>query len=326
MAWYGGFAPYVPVAQRRAQGKKKAQKRIKKGESLQPIEISGRGIARTFWGKSWCTHFEQYSDYANRLPRGRTYARNGSIADLRITQGKVTSMVCGSSLYDVTITIDPLAKSEWSEICEQCNSSILSLVDLMRGKLGDDVIRRVTDPQSGMFPSSKEIKLRCNCPDGAYLCKHLAATLYGVGHRLDTSPELLFLLRGVDQNELISQAITAENASAAMGLDSSADFVGEDLGAMFGIEMADTSSTETPASAKKATKKPSVKKKPKKKRVAKRTAKKKATSKKTSKKKNVNGKAAKKKTAKRSAKKRSTPQATRKRKKTPASEITIRLN
>jgi len=268
---------------------KKALKRMEKGESLQGIEIKARKITTTFWGNSWCQHLEKYSDYANRLPRGRTYARNGSIADLRITKGKITAMVCGSSLYDITITIDALPAATWKSICRDCSTSIHSLMDLMRGKLGDEVIRRITEPTSGMFPSGKEIKLRCSCPDGAYLCKHLAATLYGVGHRLDTAPELLFLLRGVDQNELISQAITAENATSAMGLDGGdggADFVGEDLGAMFGIEMAGESESSVTAVAKKVVKKKAVKKKAAKKKAAKKkvvkkTAVKKAAVKKT---------------------------------------------
>ncbi|TWU10225.1 hypothetical protein [Allorhodopirellula heiligendammensis] len=289
MSWYGGFAPYVPVAQRLARGNKAAAKRIKKGQSLQPLNISGTRIATTFWGKSWCTHLEKYSDYSNRLPRGRTYARNGSVADLRITRGQITAMVCGSSLYDITIKITPLADTDWKAICRDCSASIHSLIDLMRGKLGDDVIRRMTDPKRGMFPAGNEIEMNCNCPDGASLCKHLAAALYGVGNRLDTAPELLFLLRGVDQNELISQAMVAENATSAMGLDSDSELAGEDLGAMFGIELA--SPAQTPIAAKKSRK--MVKKK-----VAKKVAKK-AVKKKTDVRKKPKAKAVKKKPTKR---------------------------
>lgn len=300
MSWYRGYAPYVPVHQRLARGKSAAAKRLKKGESLQPLMMSGTKIATTFWGKSWCTHLEKYSDYANRLPRGRTYARNGSVADLRITRGQITAMVCGSSLYDITIKIKPLADTDWKAICRDCSTSIHSLLDLMRGKLGDDAIRRMTDPKRGMFPASSEIKMRCNCPDGASLCKHLAATLYGVGNRLDAAPELLFLLRGVDQNELISQAMAAENATSAMGFDADSELAGEDLGAMFGIEMA--APAQTPIAARKSrkptkkkvaktavNKKTSVEKLPKAKAkaVRKKSATKKATTKKAAKKKST---------------------------------------
>ncbi|MCM2369782.1 SWIM zinc finger family protein [Aporhodopirellula aestuarii] len=300
MSWYGGFAPYVPVGQRIAEGKAEVIRRLGKDEKPQPIKISGNGIATTFWGKNWCTHLEKYSDFSNRLPRGRTYARNGSIAHLRITKGKITSMVCGSYLYEIEIKIDPLPAATWAAICRSCSSSIHSIMDLMRGRLGDDVIRRITEPKSGMFPANNEIRLRCSCPDGAYLCKHLAATLYGVGHRLDSSPELLFLLRCVDQNELISQAISAEGAASAMGLDENSGLGDEDLGAMFGIELADTQAAPAPVTPKTAkrktskkkttTKKKAIKKKASKKKTRKPAAKKKATKKKAPKKRSVQAK------------------------------------
>ncbi len=294
MSWYRGFAPYVPVHQRLSRGKAAAAKRLKKGETLQPLNVTGTKIATSFWGKNWCTHLEKYSDYSNRLPRGRTYARNGSVADLRITHCQITAMVCGSSLYEITIKISPMADADWKAICRDCSTSIHSLLDLMRGKLGVDAISRMTDPQRGMFPASSEIKMRCNCPDGASLCKHLAATLYGVGNRLDSAPELLFLLRGVDQNELISQAMTAENATSAMGLENNSELAGEDLGAMFGIEIdspaqapviaKNSRKTVKAKSAKKAVKKKTnVEKKPKpkagKKKVAKQTSPKKKVAK-----------------------------------------------
>ena len=68
----------------------------KKGQSIAPVTIEGRVIARSFWGKSWCTNLERYSDYENRLPRGRTYVRNGSVVDLQIAKGAVAAMVAGS--------------------------------------------------------------------------------------------------------------------------------------------------------------------------------------------------------------------------------------
>lgn len=260
MAFYGRWAPYVPVAQRRSNGKRQVQARMKKGESPQPINIPGRKIATTFWGQAWCDHFEQYRDYSNRLPRGRTYARNGSIADLRITSGTIKAMVCGSSLYDIVIEIKPLSKKKWNAICHDCGTSVHSLIDLMRGKLSDDVIRRMTDPAEGMFPIGREMSLSCDCPDYSKLCKHLAAVLYGVGHRLDTSPDLLFKLRGVDQNELIARAIANGSTGDAVGLEHQSELDGEDLGALFGIEMTEVSATPAKKkAARKTTKKASKK-------------------------------------------------------------------
>src|SRR5437870_5279274 len=95
MRWYG-FRPYVPVARRRAQAAREIEKRRKKGHAVAPVVLEGRTIARTFWGKAWCANLEAYSDYENRLPRGRTYVRNGSVVDLQIQPGKIVALVSGS--------------------------------------------------------------------------------------------------------------------------------------------------------------------------------------------------------------------------------------
>lgn len=195
---------YVPVAKRREQALKKANKLKKKGAKLQPLTIEGRTIARSFWGKSWCKHLEKFSDYSNRLPRGRTYANNGSVIHLEILKGIIVAIVSGSSLYEIKIEIAPLNKAKWKKIKKQCAGQISSILELLKGSFSDSIMEIVTDRKNGLFPSPDEIKLDCNCPDWAIMCKHVAAAMYGVGNRLDTQPELLFTLRGVDYNELIS--------------------------------------------------------------------------------------------------------------------------
>ncbi len=281
----GGWDPYVPVAERKRLAEKKAKRRLKKGQSLAPIRITARKIATTFWGTAWCDNLEHYSDYANRLPRGRTYARNGSIVDLQINAGKITALVAGSTPYDVVITIKKLDAKRWNQLRKQCAQSIHSLIDLMRGKLPDDVLHQLTDPKQGMFPSPREIKLSCSCPDGAYLCKHLAAVLYGVGHRLDSEPDLFFQLRGVNQQDLISEALSDQSVDTALGLDQESAIESGDLESIFGIDLAvsDAQSVSKPTKkrtskkrAEKATKK-TVKKKVTKKKVTKKRAAKKAT-------------------------------------------------
>jgi len=253
MSWDRGWAPYVPVAQRKARGLAAAKRQLKKGEALSPINITGRSIATTFWGQAWCDHLEEFSDYENRLPRGRTLAKNGSIADLRISNGKVEALVCGSELYRIKVVIKTIAQARWKQICNSCGSSIHSIIDLMRGKLSSDVITRLTDADSGMFPGSKEISLSCSCPDGAYMCKHIAATMYGIGHRLDKSPELFFVLRGVEQADLVSAALADDRVSESIGLDQDSEIAASDLGDIFGIEIA------VPTSKKSASPKQAVK-------------------------------------------------------------------
>ena len=206
MGYYSGWAPYVSVAERHKKTEKEAAKATKSGISLSPIDPYRGAIATTFWGKAWCDNLESYSDYANRMPRGRTYVRNGSVIDLKITEGEVQAKVMGSSLYKVSVKVSAVAKAPWQAISKDCAGSIDSLVELLQGKLSTAVMQRICAPRTGLFPAPKEIELSCSCPDSASMCKHVAAVLYGVGARLDQKPELLFSLRGVDAKDLVSQA------------------------------------------------------------------------------------------------------------------------
>lgn len=228
---------YVSVGQRMAKAHAFAAKIAKKQKrTCQPIQIEGRKIAKSFWGKAWCDHVVSLSDYANRLPRGRTYVRNGSVVDLVIKPGKVEAIVAGSEPYKASISIKKLDKKTWDAIKKDCSSSIDSLIDLLGGHLSEGVMRRLTKEKSGCFPTAQQIKLDCSCPDWSVCCKHVAAVMYGIGSRLDSEPGLLFLLRGVNQEELISQAVSQENLSQEFSVGSN-DFDGEDLGAMFGIDL-----------------------------------------------------------------------------------------
>lgn len=237
--YYGdwGWKPYVPVAERRRKAAKEMAKRQKQGQSVSPVRIEGRAIATTFWGKAWCDNLECYSDFANRLPRGRTYVRNGSVVDLQITAGAIRAVVCGSELYDVVVKVAPVAKAHWTALCSDCGGAIESLVELLQGRLSKGVMERICHRKQGLFPLPSEIKLSCSCPDGAYMCKHVAAVLYGIGARLDHQPEMLFQLRGVDEKELIAKAgemLPLRKQGPAKGKV----LGGQDLGDIFGLDMA----------------------------------------------------------------------------------------
>ncbi len=239
MSWHQ-WAPYVPVAVRRIRAAKKIKTLGGKGFVASPVEASGREIARTFWGRAWCRNLESYSDFSNRLPRGRTYIRNGSVLHLHVDSGRIKALVSGSDLYEIDVSIAPVPAKAWSSIRKECTGKIASLVSLLRGELPGPVMEVVTRHGAGLFPSPGEIRMKCSCPDWAVLCKHLAAVLYGVGVRLDEKPELLFLLRGVDHVELVTEAAaaagsglaaTAPGKGKALGLDASG------LSELFGIEV-----------------------------------------------------------------------------------------
>ena len=155
---YYGFRPYVPVAKRRAIAARELEKLRKKGRKILPVVLEGRSIARTFWGKAWCENLERYSDFENRLPRGRTYVRNGSVVDLQIERGQVRATVSGSELYTVRIDIDTIPKARWEAICRDCLGSVTSLVELLQGKISKNVMERVC--REGMDSFRAPVKLR----------------------------------------------------------------------------------------------------------------------------------------------------------------------
>ena len=266
MSWWS-YQPYVSVGERRAKAMLEMRKLAKKGQKVLPVEIVGRKIATTFWGKAWCDNLERYSDFANRLPRGRTYVRNGSVVDLQVGGGEVKAYVSGSEIYQVAVKVTPVSKKRWQSICTDCAGAIDSLVELLQGRFSQGVMERLCRQGSGLFPSPQEIKLSCSCPDWASMCKHVAAVLYGIGARLDQQPELLFKLHKVDEKELIAKAgqglplgTKAPAPEKALG--------SEDLSAIFGLEMAQTAdvlasslgpATKSGRTKKQAKKRPTAK-------------------------------------------------------------------
>ncbi|MGH7073726.1 MAG: SWIM zinc finger family protein [Stellaceae bacterium] len=243
MSRYGGWAPYVPVAARQRRARREMDKLRKEGRFVAPVIIEGRTIAATFWGKAWCQNLESYHDFENRLPRGRSYVRNGSVLDLQITPLAVNALVIGSSVYTISVRIAAVPKPHWQSICRDCTGGIDSLVELLQGRFSKAVMERICRQDKGLFPRPSEIKFSCSCPDFAAMCKHVAAVLYGVGARLDENPELLFRLRAVDENDLLA------NLGAGAPLSKTVPGAGkilaaDDVSALFGLEMADG---DTPA-------------------------------------------------------------------------------
>jgi uncharacterized Zn finger protein len=258
---YYDFKPYVPVAQKLAKANAFAEKQAKKeGRELAPAKCSGRKLGTTFWGRAWCENLDRYSSFANRLARGKTYLGNGSIVDLQIKQGLVEAIVAGSEVYKVKIKIKTLPAKAWHSLKKDCAQSINSLLDLLQGKFDEGVMQRMAQASGGLFPKPAEIDMDCSCPDYADVCKHLAAVVYGVGVRLDVSPELLFTLRNVDHSELITQAVAAENLEQSL-TGSGNELAGSDLSEMFGIDLV-TNAVEPVVEAKKTTKPRSTAAKP----------------------------------------------------------------
>lgn len=288
---YGSFwdafaQPSTYVVGARALEAKQALKA--KGLDLAPVEpVKGHRIATTFWGQAWCRNLTRYSDYENRMPRGRSYVRHGSVVHLEVKPGEIHALVSGSDLYRVAIRIEPLARKQWEAIRGECAGQIAALLDLLHGKPPRRVMEIVTRPGDGLFPTPKEIELDCSCPDWAEMCKHAAAVLYGVGVRLDHDPEQLFLLRSVDPNDLVSAVPEAPES------DEDDALAGEDLSALFGIRLEEDDSMA--ASGARSSKGNVRKKATRKKATSKKATRKKATRKKATRKKVTRKKAVRKK-------------------------------
>lgn len=242
-----GFYEYVSVYEKKERNKKAAEKLMKKNPGIAPIVVSGRKLATTWWGKSWNSNLENYSDYANRIGRGRSYVLHGAVLDLQIAPGTVSALVQGSrrAPYEVLININPLDKTAWDKLVKACEGKIESLQELLEGRFPKALDEMFTAKGKGLFPAPKEIRFDCSCPDYASMCKHVAAALYGVGKRLDENPALFFVLRNADVDELISKAIIhkSETLLNKSGRKSRRVIEGNDLTNMFGIEMDEISTS-----------------------------------------------------------------------------------
>jgi len=233
---WGGFAPYVTTGELEARAEQVAARIAKKEKcALRPVKLTGRTIAKTFWGKAWCDNIESYRDYAYRLERGRRYVRSGSVIDLAIEKGSVRALVCGSGRnpYEVTIDIRTMPQAKWDGLVKRMTGKISSLMALAAGKLPKELLEDFCNAETGLFPKPNEIRFSCDCPDGAVCCKHVAAVLYGIGARLDAEPELFFTLRGVDPQSIVS----AESVVDTLTADASSELASSDLGDVFGISL-----------------------------------------------------------------------------------------
>jgi len=241
---YWRFPRYVSVAEKKAKAARKLKKLKKKNPAIQPIVLESSAIAKTWWGKSWNLNLERYADYSNRIGRGRSYVRHGAVLDLQISAGQVKSLVQGSRTkpYTVIIKIKGITKNIWKNMKAACAGKLDSLPELLNGKFPKALEEVFTAQGRGLFPSPKEIDFDCSCPDWAYMCKHVAATLYGIGTRLDDDAGLFFKLRKVKIDDLIQQTLKDQSYKLLEKAEkmSSGKIAESDLSDMFGIDMEET--------------------------------------------------------------------------------------
>jgi len=234
------YPKYVSVAEMKEKNRKKIVKLLKKNPNLGPVNISGRAIAKTWWGKAWNKNLEIYADYSNRLSRGRSYLKNGAVVDLTINAGVINALVIGSgrNMYNVQINIDAMDEEKIKEIVTKIEGRLSSLEKLI-DKFPKELKDLFTSDDSGLFPKESEIHFHCTCLDWADMCKHVVAVLYGVGVKLDEDPLLFFKLRNINVEDLISDTIEKKSDKMIEKSKTKSKRVidDKDMSDMFGIDI-----------------------------------------------------------------------------------------
>jgi uncharacterized Zn finger protein len=220
VGYYGWYKP-ESAADKAKKNQKSLEKLRKTNPDISPIIISGNLIASKWWGKAWNKNLENYADFKNRISRGKAYVKSGAVLDLKISEGKVEAIVQGNSSkpYNVTISIDKLDKRDWEKVKQLCNRKIDTLETLLLGSFPKVFDEMFSNSKNGIFPSPKEIHFKCTCPDSARMCKHIAATLYGVGSKLDEDPILFFKLRDIDFQDLLKKSMEDKMQSMLKNAD-----------------------------------------------------------------------------------------------------------
>ena len=154
----------------------------------------------TWWGNSWMNSLKD-TDFTNRIPRGKSYANTGKVYDIDIDDNSISAKVQGrySDYYDTRISFRTFNESEKKIILDVINSSDVLLSSLLNHELPVELYDELTCKGIQVFPSSvDDFTSSCNCPDYAYICKHIAAVIHMMVHEVDKDPFEVFKLQGCD--------------------------------------------------------------------------------------------------------------------------------
>jgi uncharacterized Zn finger protein len=170
----------------------------------------------TWWGQRWIAALEALgASYENRLPRGRTYARKGTVTDLTVDAGSVTALVQGSRLrpYRVRLQLPVFDDLTWQTVTAALARRVRHTAELLDGRMPEDIDEVLAECGVSLFPAAHELDTSCSCPDIANPCKHVAAVHYVLAQSFDADPFLLPALRGRDRGALLA-ALRAHRAGA----------------------------------------------------------------------------------------------------------------
>jgi len=187
------------------QGRQRQRGRGRPHRGRRPWQRRGRG-ADQWWARRWTDVLESF-EVGRRLGRGRLYARQGQVLELDIGQGFVTAQVQGSrdAPYLVRMRFSMLSSTDWKKVTKELAADPVLGPALASGQMPEgveDVFERLG---LSLFPRANgDLKTACSCPDPANPCKHVAAVYYLLGEEIARDPYLLFRLRGLDRNDLVT--------------------------------------------------------------------------------------------------------------------------
>lgn len=202
------YGEYVSVEERKEKARKIIVKLSKKQE-IEPLEYNSNKKDKVWWAEMWENNMKEYADMQNRISRGRSYVKNGFVIDMKIKEGMIEALVMGSKSkpYNVDIRINKLSKINENKLIELTKGQITNLESFLNADFPKELEKALVDKEYGLFPTSKEIHFDCSCPDGADMCKHVAAVLFGISSKLTQNPLLFFTLRGIDVDKLIKSTM-----------------------------------------------------------------------------------------------------------------------
>ena len=194
------------------------------GEELHPVVNKTRKLARNFWGSAWMKQLALCESGGMCLAPGRTLLRHACVLHVDIQPGSISALVSAEEVFEVELKLESLDEERLDRLAATCSGHIDSLLSLMQGKVDEAVLQQLCHPENGLLPTPEEWHMHCTCPDWAEPCPHAAAAIYAAGCLIDEKPELLFTLRGIQSEALLSapapaNEIDADKLSAMFGID-----------------------------------------------------------------------------------------------------------
>lgn len=236
---------YTSAARKRELAAFEKARLIEKGFNPLPVDAFSGPIASSAFGESWVDKIEDWADEPNRLGRGKTSLRAGSVVHLGINGGEAVALVQGGRLYRVYIKVAPISKKRKKILRAKSAQDPDIMMALLTGNYDADLAQAFCG-NDGLLPAAREIGFSCSCPDYAGVCKHVAAALYGIARRIDSDPRLLFQLRGVEPEDLLRLDGIPADFCLDDGLE--ADRIQD----IFGIELKASAGSELEEAAEEA--------------------------------------------------------------------------